>query len=145
MQRPIRWALPLRAALLLMVAFPFLVGGGKAHALTNCDTDSADVSPAEMAMFNLMNQARTERGLTPLKLSPGLSRSSAWKSADPSAWGDTPSDPRFSHTDSLGRNSSQRARDCGFPADAAENIAYGWGSVQATFDAWMNSPRHLPL
>jgi hypothetical protein len=142
MPRPIRWALPLRAALLVGVAIPFLVGGDDVHALTNCDTETAGVSPSEMAMFNLMNEARAERGLAPLKLSPGLSRSAAWKSADSSAWGDTPTDPRFSHTDSLGRNSSQRARDCGFPADAAENIAYGWGSVQATFEAWMNSPGH---
>jgi hypothetical protein len=37
---------------------------------------------------------------------------------------------------------SQRASDCGFPAEAAENIAYGWGSAKATFDAWMASSGH---
>jgi uncharacterized protein YkwD len=137
-----RFGLPIWAVLVVAAFVPFLVTGGSASALTNCETSSAEVSADEMAMFDLMNQARTERGLTPLKLSPGLSRSAAWKSGDRSAWGETPSDPLFSHTDSLGRSSSTRARDCGFGADAAENIAYGWGSVQATFDAWMRSPGH---
>ncbi len=113
-----------------------------ARALVNCDTNGAGVSGPEQEMFNLINSARAAEGLTPLILSPGLTRSSAWKSEDRSAWGTTPSDPLFSHQDSLGRMPSPRANDCGFPAEAAENIAYGWGGAKATFDAWMSSPGH---
>ncbi len=113
-----------------------------ARALMNCDTNGAGLSGPEQEMFNLINAARAEEGLTPLILSPALTRSSAWKSEDRSAWGTTPSDPLFSHQDSLGRMPSPRANDCGFPAEAAENIAYGWGGAKATFDAWMSSPGH---
>jgi uncharacterized protein YkwD len=112
------------------------------RALTNCETGTGALSGAELEMFELINAARVGAGLTPLVLSPGLNRTAAWKSADRSAWGTTPSDPLFAHKDSLGRMPSQRAQDCGFPAEAAENIAYGWGSPRATFDAWMASSGH---
>ena len=118
------------------------VPGRESYALANCDTDSAGLNAAETQMLELVNGARAAEGLTPLVVSPGLNRTAAWKSGDRSAWGTTPSDPRFAHQDSLGRMPSQRSRDCGFPADAAENIAYGWGSAKATFDAWMASSGH---
>lgn len=113
-----------------------------AHAITNCETSTAGLNAAEQEMFSLINGARAAEGLAPLVLSPGLNRTAAWKSADRSAWGTTPSDPLFAHQDSLGRMPTQRANDCGYPKDAAENIAYGWGSPQATFDSWMSSSGH---
>lgn len=111
-------------------------------AVSNCDTSTAELSPVELQMLGLINAARADAGVPALKLSPALSRAAAWKSADRSAWGSSGSDPLFSHQDSLGRMPSARARDCGYRADAAENIAYGWGGVQATFEAWMASPGH---
>ena len=115
---------------------------GAVHAGANCETAGAGLSASEQEMFDLINAARAAEGLSPLVISPGLNRTAAWKSADRSAWGTTPSDPLFSHKDSLGRMPTQRANDCGFPKDAAENIAYGWGSARATFDAWMASSGH---
>src|SRR5690606_10226474 len=37
---------------------------------------------------------------------------------------------------------SERARDCGYPGGAAENIAWGYGTVSSTLTGWMNSPGH---
>jgi uncharacterized protein YkwD len=111
-----------------------------AEALTNCDTSTAALDASELEIVTLFNQARAQQGLAPLKVSPALSRAAAWKSADPSATGS--GGYAFSHTDSLGRLPSARARDCGYPGGAGENIAWGFGSAQSVFNAWMNSPGH---
>jgi uncharacterized protein YkwD len=108
-----------------------------AEALTNCDTNTADLDASEMEVIELFNQARAQNGLAPYRISPNLNRAAAWKSADPSASGSA-----FSHTDSLGRMPSQRAQDCGYGGGAAENIAWGFGSAQSVVNAWMNSPGH---
>jgi uncharacterized protein YkwD len=120
----------------------FAASQAPARAVVDCDTGEAALNAAELEMFDLINAARAGEGLSPLILSPGLNRTAAWKSEDRSAWGTTPSDPLFNHRDSLGRFPTERAHDCGFPKDAAENIAYGWGSVTATFNAWMASSGH---
>src|SRR5690606_3701784 len=114
-------------ALLCGLLASFVPSPRVARALVNCDTSTAGISASEQEMFRLINEARAAAGVPALKLSPGLNRMAAWKSADRSAWGTTPQDPLFSHRDSLGRGPSDRARDCGFPGEAAENIAYGWG------------------
>lgn len=108
-----------------------------AMALTNCDTSTADLDAQELQVIELFNEARAQNGLAPYKASPNLSRAAAWKSADPSASGNT-----FSHTDSLGRMPSQRAQDCGYGGGAAENIAWGFGSAESVVNAWLNSPGH---
>ncbi len=108
-----------------------------ALALTNCSTSSAGLDAAELEMLELHNAVRRANGLSELVLSPTLSRVAAWKSEDSSASG-----PTFSHTDSLGRSIDKRAADCGWGDRAAENIAHGYASAQATFDAWMASPGH---
>src|SRR5690606_22419081 len=100
-----------------------------AGAAGTCDTGSAALDAAELAMVQLHNDTRAKQGLPALKVSPGLSRTAAWKAADSSGAG-----PTFGHTDSLGRGPSQRAADCGFPGEAAENIAFGYASAAATFD-----------
>ena len=111
-----------------------------ALALTNCDTSTAELDASEQEVVALFNQARAQQGLAPLKVSPSLSRAAAWKSADPSATGS--GGVQFSHTDSLGRDPSTRARNCGYPGWAAENIAWGFSSAQSVFNAWMGSPGH---
>ena len=130
------------AAFAMVAAAAAALPAATSRAIVNCETGGAALNGAEAEMFDLVNAARIDQGLAPLVLSPGLNRTAAWKSADRSAWGTTPSDPLFSHKDSLGRMPSQRANDCGFAAEAAENIAYGWGSAKATFDAWMASSGH---
>lgn len=108
-----------------------------ARAISNCTTTEEGLSASESEMVALINAERAKVGAPALKVSPGLNRAAAWKSADSSAYG-----PGFSHQDSLGRWPSQRARDCGYPGDAAENIAYGYPSAAATLTAWMGSAGH---
>lgn len=118
------------AGLPLPRAFP-------ASALVNCDTSAEGLTSSELEMFSLINAEREKAGVPPLKLSQALNRAAAWKSADSSASGQG-----LSHQDSLGRMPSARARDCGYPGGAAENIAYGFPSAAATLAAWMGSPGH---
>ncbi len=108
-----------------------------AHAITNCDTSTAANDSAELTMLQLVNAARSAQGAHALVLSPNLNRMAAWKSEDSSA---VP--PNFDHVDSLGRSPFERGTDCGYGSGAAENIAYGFGSAQAAFDAWMQSAGH---
>ncbi len=109
--------------------------GNVAMAQTNCSTGGAGLSSSEAEMILLINAARAQNGAGPLLASPALNQAAAWMADDFS-----PSSP--SHTDSLGRGPSERARDCGYPGDAAENIAWGYGSASSAFTGWMNSQGH---
>jgi len=110
-----------------------------AAALTNCTTTTAGLDGEETTVIQLINQERANAGLQALLVAPSLARAAAWKSADPSNTGS--GGIPFSHTDSLGRGPSQRAADCGYPGQAAENIAYGY-SASGVVVAWMNSAGH---
>ena len=107
-----------------------------ATALANCITSSAGLDSAERALVSLVNDERAARGVAPLAVSANLYRAAAWKSEDPSVV------PPLSHRDSLGRNPSQRAQDCGYSGSAGENIAWGFSSAQSVFNGWMNSSGH---
>lgn len=112
------------------------------QALTGCETATAGLDEAELEMLDLINAARVAEGLNALVPSPALNRAAAWKSEDSSA-----GPPNFSHRDSLGRTTvdpppNNRAMDCGYPDVAGENIAYGYPSARATFEAWLSSPGH---
>jgi uncharacterized protein YkwD len=109
------------------------------HALTNCDVGShQEIDAEEQAFLQLINQYRQQNGKGQLTLSTNLNRASAWMAEDMATKG------YFSHTDSLGRNASGRAQDCGYPGGAGENIAAGtsWDTAQEVFDAWKNSSGH---
>ncbi len=129
----------------LALAAGIWVSAPGAAAISNCDTDEAGINAAEQQMLDLINQARADANLPPLKFSPALNRAAAWKSADPSATG---AGVPFSHTDSLGRDpvttdpARNRPMQCGYPAGAAENIAYGSSNPQMIFNMWMGSPGH---
>src|SRR5512140_799734 len=69
-----------------------------AAAISNCDTNEADLNAAELEMLAGINAERANVGAAALVPSPALNRAAAWKSADSSATG-----PGLSHTDSLGR------------------------------------------
>ena len=62
----------------------------------------------EQEFFAIINQYRAENGRPPLALNAQLSAAADWMSGDVAAKG------YFSHTDSLGRNPAQRARDFGY-------------------------------
>jgi hypothetical protein len=109
---------------------------GEVHALTNCTTTEDGLNADELQMLSLINNARASAGVPALKPSPNLNRAAAWKSTDQTT------KSTLSHTDSLGRLPSARASDCGYPGGAAENIAWGFPDVQATFNAWMSSSGH---
>lgn len=141
----VRTAPLLALAALVLAVGTFLgpiPGPPPSQALTNCDTATATLDDQERAMLDLINQARAAEGLITLHPSPALNRAAAWKSEDSSA-----GPPAFSHTDSLSRTTVanppyNRAIDCGYPEVAGENIAYGYSSASATFNAWMGSPGH---
>jgi uncharacterized protein YkwD len=134
--------LPPLAALVAAVAIGAGLGvvssPAPVYALTNCTVSSAGLDAQEQEFLRLINNYRAQNGLVALKASTNLSRASAWHATDMGA------KRYFSHTDSLGRSPSTRAKDCGYPGNAGENIAAGtnWDTAQKAFDAWRNSTGH---
>jgi uncharacterized protein YkwD len=106
---------------------------------SQCSVDAASIAldPEERAFLTLINSYRSANGAPPLAISYTLTKSSAWKSHDMGANG------YFGHDD-LNRTWSQRVHDCGYTASGyiGENIAAGYVTAQAVFDAWKNSPDH---
>lgn len=109
-----------------------------AEALTNCTVSDLSTDAEEAAFLTLINAYRAQNGRGALALSTNLNRAATWHGGDMGAKG------YFSHTDSLGRNPSARARDCDYPSGAGENIAAGtvWDTAQEAFTAWRNSSGH---
>lgn len=115
-----------------------LAGAGPraARALTNCETATAVLSPAETQMLTLINEARALDGKGSLAPSAALNRAAAWKSEDGPKTG-------LSHTDLLGRSPFKRMPDCGYTnSGLAENVGAGIASTTAMFNAFMASPGH---
>ena len=110
----------------------------QAHALTNCTVADYSLDGEEQAFLTLINQYRSQNGLSALLISTNLNRAAAWMSNDMGV------NARFSHTDSLGRAPYSRAIDCDYVSGAGENIAAGsaWSSAQSVMDAWKASPGH---
>ena len=123
------------------IALALVAGAGfsrPASALTNCSTDGQPITADEMQLFDFINQLRLANGLTPLKLSPALSRAAAWMSEDLVSHG------TWSHTDSLGRSAFARVQQCGYHAfGAGENIAASVGGAKSVFLGWQDSSPHL--
>ena len=113
-------------------------GNPAAEALTNCTVSNLSTDSEEAAFLTLINAYRAQNGRGALALSTNLSRASTWHGNDMGTNG------YFSHTDSLGRSPSTRARDCDYPGGAGENIAAGtvWDTAQEAFTAWQNSSGH---
>ena len=115
-----------------------LGGSQPAQALSNCSGGDASTDGEEQAFLGLINVYRVQHGLTPLAISAGLNRSSAWMVNDMATKG------YFSHTDSLGRNPWTRLGDCGNPTYGGENLAAGTerGPASSAFELLRNSPSH---
>lgn len=130
----LRWAaVTAIGALFAAIVFGRFAG---AASLVDCDTAGAGLDERELQMLALVNEARARAGVPALRPSAALNQAAAWMSEDMVRSG------RFSHIDSLGRDPNRRARDCGYPYGAGENIAKGSTSPQLVFDLWMASPGH---
>jgi uncharacterized protein YkwD len=131
---------PLIAAVLALMAAAGTLGApaGHAHALTNCTVSDSSLDAEEQSFLTLINNYRAQNNAGALGASTNLNRAAEWLSEDMSARA------YFSHTDSLGRDPSTRAVDCGYPSGAGENIAAGtaWDTALEVFNAWKASPGH---
>jgi hypothetical protein len=85
-----------------------------------------------------INAYRAENNFPPLAISAGLTRTATWLSGDMAAKG------YFSHTDSLGRDLTERLRAFGVAGNTiwGENIAGGNASAAETFAQFAASPEH---
>ncbi len=107
-----------------------------ASAQSACATTHAGLDGEEQAFLSLLNAHRQALGLNALSVNPALNAASAWKSEDQATASS------FSHTDSLRRDPTARANDCGYAGGVGENIAGGFSSAQSVFDGWMRSSGH---
>ena len=136
---PTAHRVPIFAFALLLVAGVLALGAPQgAVAQSTCSGGDASLDAEEQAFVGIINQYRADNGLGPLAVSPNLNRTAAWHAQDMAT------NNRFGHTDSLGRGPSERAAACGYPGQAAENIAAGtnWDTAQEAFQAWRSSSGH---
>jgi uncharacterized protein YkwD len=126
---PTNWA---RRAAALAVALSFALPAAASAATSTPVLDSE-----EKALCSQVNTYRAQNGRAPLKLSVSLTKSAKWLSADMAA------KDYFDHTDSLGRNFSQRITAFGYRgAMRSENIAASTATAAATLEQWKRSAPH---
>lgn len=107
-------------------------------AETDASSDNEDFSQDERRMLELCNEARREKGLSPLTLDKTLCRMARFKSQDMST-------NSFSHSGSYGELSDLLKKFNVTYSSAGENIAYGTQgayTIEKIFDSWMNSDGH---
>lgn len=117
-----------------------------ATAAGNCTPSSswpAASSTLAAQVANLINQHRVGLGERPLVTSPTLTASAVWKARHMAAY------QYFSHDDpgppiasTAARTAADRVATCGYRASWGENIATGFSSAQAVFNAWLGSAGH---
>jgi uncharacterized protein YkwD len=92
----------------------------------------------EADFFARINAYRAQNNVPPLTISAALTRTAVWLSGDMAAKG------YFSHTDSLGRDLTERLRAFGVTGNTiwGENIAGGNASAAETFAQFAASPEH---
>lgn len=110
-------------------------------ALAGCVSETTTPTPVGVgqpsgSMQDLLNAARAQNGLGPLREDARLSRSAKAHAQDMAA------NDFFGHVSSDGRSFDQRADAAGYSCARAENIAWGQRSEAAVMDAWMKSPGH---
>ncbi|SMF83249.1 CAP domain-containing protein [Streptomyces sp. Amel2xC10] len=91
---------------------------------------------AAAEVLRLVNEERSEAGLSPLTASGSLADLAEQFSDDMAARG------FFDHTDPEGLTPWDRATSAGVSGLGGENIARGQSDAAAVMDAWMNSPGH---
>jgi uncharacterized protein YkwD len=100
-------------------------------------------SEYEERVIELVNQERTERGLTPLQRSEGLTNAARYQAADMSQ------DNYFGHN-TMDRVDGKLVEVCDaweridnyYSGASGENAAAGYYSPEAAMNAWMNSNAH---
>ena len=109
-----------------------------ARAAGPCAAAATPLEGEEQAFLQLINDYRVRYGLDPLRVSSSLRRAASWMAADMTGHG------YFGHVDSLGRRIAGRARDCGYPAPAGENIAAGDATAtgEHAFNLFLGSGVH---
>ena len=104
----------------------------------DASADSEGFSEDEKRMLELCNEARREKGLSPLTLDKTLCRMATFKSQDMTTNG-------FSHSGSYGELPDLLKKFNVNYSSAGENIAYGTQgayTIEEIFDSWMNSDGH---
>ncbi|MEO1057344.1 MAG: CAP domain-containing protein [Actinomycetota bacterium] len=95
------------------------------------------LSPDFQRHLELLNGERSRRGLPPFAYNEQLGQAAQAHSVDQA------NRRLMTHTGSDGSNPGDRIRRTGFQfRNWAENVAFGYGSVDAVVVAWMNSPGH---
>lgn len=96
------------------------------------------LSEDEAALLALINDYRSEHGLSELEVSPTLSAGARWMSEDMAEH------DCLSHIDSLGRSPAERMIAFGYTqASLSGEVIRGGGSTpESAFEAWRNSPGH---
>ena len=112
-----------------------------ALVLTGCQSAPQSTTGSTIAapagdVVGLVNAARAEQGLGPVRTNPRLAQAARDHAADMVAGG------YFSHTGQNGSSFSDRARAAGYACAAAENIASGQRSEAEVMTSWLNSPGH---
>ncbi len=122
-----------------LVALTMLLLAGAVPAL------AFDHSASEAVMLRLINQARTSRGLAPVRVTGTLDRAALAHARDMIAR------DYFAHSSLSGAGVSTRARGAGYSVNGydlwsvGEVIAWGKGTrgtPASVFKAWMNSSSH---
>lgn len=116
------------------------------NGIANGDEDIPSSSTAQERDFlAILNKARIEKGLTPLKVKYNLCRAARYHSYDMGTQGYFQHDSydRRSECSGLERVSSCQERLVQFTGrGGGENIAGGNESAEATYKQWFNSPGH---
>jgi len=95
------------------------------------------LDPQERALCAQVNGYRAQHGLTPLKVSVTLTKSSKWLSADMAR------NDYLDHTDSLGRTFNRRITAFGYRGGMrSENVAAGSADAAPTLEQWKQSAPH---
>lgn len=139
MQRGAAWAI------CLLLAFGGMVGvaqaapaPGPAAVQASFATDQPCIDGEEAALLGLINQHRAQNGLGALQFSGKLSAAANFHSWEMAEYN------YFSHTLRNGVTWSQNILNFGYTANTykAENIAAGYETATAVFNAWRNSAGH---
>jgi uncharacterized protein YkwD len=90
----------------------------------------------EGQIIKMVNDQRSKRGLTPVRINHRLNEAARRHAAD------MVSKDYFSHTSIDGTKFATRVKHAGYACPAAENIAMGQLSEGEVMTGWMNSPGH---
>jgi len=121
----------------LLAALPAgAVAAGDCTPAASWPADRADLAAQVVA---LVNAHRTQLGLAPLVVSPALTATAQWKARNMAAL------RYLDHDDPApdARTADERVAACGYQSTMwGENIAMGYSTAKAVFDAWLGSPEH---